>query len=105
MLSRRDLLQRATAAMVLAALPAAERLIRADPAIAAIRPDDATLQAFADTIIPGRRASRTDLGDEIHPQAIAGVDDEPGAVEADVLRLFHDPLIGFDALEPAFLAE
>ena len=67
--------------------------------------DDATLQAFADTIIPGRKADRTDLGDEIHPDAIAGVDDEPGAVEADVLRLYHHPLTGFDALEPVFLAE
>jgi hypothetical protein len=102
-LSRRDFLQRATAlgagAMVLSALPLAERMIRADPAIAALRPDDATLQAFADTILPGRRATHTDLGDEIDPLAIAGVDDEPGAVEADALRTFHD------ALAPAFLAD
>jgi hypothetical protein len=89
--------------MVLTALPIAERMIAADPAIAAVRPDDATLQAFADTILPGRKAAKTDLGDEIDPLAIAGVDSEPGAVEADALRLFHDPLIGFDALEPAFL--
>ena len=54
---------------------------------------------------PAARRTRTDLGDEIHPQAIAGVDHEPGAVEADALRLFHHPLIGFDALEPAFLAD
>jgi hypothetical protein len=108
-LSRRDFLERAATvgagAMVLAALPVAERMIAADPAIAAVRPDDATLQAFADTIIPGRKANRTDLGDEIDPMAIAGVDAEPGAVEADALRAFHDPLIGFDALEPAFLAD
>jgi hypothetical protein len=106
-LSRRDFLQRTATlgagAMVLAALPIAERMIAADPAIAAVRPDDATLQAFADTILPGRKAAKTDLGDEIDPLAIAGVDGEPGAVEADALRLFHDPLIGFDALEPAFL--
>jgi hypothetical protein len=108
-LTRRDLFERASVlgagAMVLAALPVAERLIRADPAIAAVRPDDATLQAFADTIIPGRKASKTDLGDEIDPLAIAGVDKEPGAVEADALRLFHDPLVGFDALAPAFLSD
>jgi hypothetical protein len=91
--------------MVLAALPVAERLLAADPAIAAVRPDDATLQAFADTIIPGRKALTTDLGDEIDPLAIAGVDAEPGAVEADALRLYHDPLIGFDALAPAFLSD
>src|SRR6478672_5440910 len=107
--SRRDFLQRTSAlgaaALVASALPVAERLMTelayaADPTL-----DDATLQAFADTIIPGRKASKTDLGDPIHPQAIAGVDPDPGAVEADALRLFHDPLIGFDALEPAFLAE
>jgi hypothetical protein len=70
-----------------------------------VRPDDATLQAFADTILPGRKATRTDLGDEIDPLAIAGVDDAPGAVEADALRLYHDPLTGFDALAPAFMAD
>ena len=73
------------------------------PSLAA--PADATLQAFADSLVPGRRASRTDLGDPIDPRAIAGVDTLPGAVEADALRLFHDPLIGFDALEAAFLAD
>ena len=72
----------------------------ADPTL-----DDAMLQAFADTIIPGRKVAKTDLGDPVHPQAIAGVDPDPGAVEADALRLYHDTLIGFDALEPPFLAE
>src|ERR671939_1173552 len=108
-LSRRDFMRRAGAlgagAFVLAALPVAERMIAADPALAAVSNDDATLQAFADTIIPGRKAARTDLGDEIHPDAIAGVDDEPGAVEADVLQLYHHPLTGFDAIEPVFLAD
>jgi hypothetical protein len=108
-LSRRDFLQRTSAlgaaALVASALPVAERLMAelayaADPSL-----DDATLQAFADTMIPGRKAAKTDLGDAIHPKAIAGVDPDPGAVEADVLRLYHDPLIGFDALEPAFLAD
>ena len=109
LISRRSFLRRASvlgaAALVVTALPVAERLTSqlayaADPTL-----DDATLQAFADTIIPGRNAATTDLGDPIHPQAIAGVDSEPGAVEADALRLYHHPLIGFDALEPAFLAE
>src|SRR2546421_410612 len=108
-LSRRDFLERTATlgvgAMVLAALPVAERMIAADPAIAALLPDDATLQAFADTILPGRKATKTDLGDEIDPLAIAGVDGEPGAVEADALRLYHDPLIGFDALAPPFLSD
>src|SRR3954447_465414 len=106
---RRSFLQRTSvlgaAALVASALPLAEQLTSriayaADPTL-----DDATLQAFADTIIPGRKAAQTDLGDPIHPQAIAGIDPDPGAVEADALRLFHDPLIGFDALEPAFLGE
>src|SRR4051794_25806248 len=108
-MSRRQALQRAgllgTAALIASALPVAEKLLAetayaADPSL-----DDANLQAFADTMIPGRKAIKTDLGDPIHPQAIAGVDPDPGAVEADVLRLYHDNLIGFDALEPAFLAE
>src|SRR3954462_1353035 len=108
-LSRRDFSRRTAelgaGAMVLAALPVAERMSAAHPAIAALLPDDATLQAFADTILPGRKAAKTDLGDEIDPLAIAGVDTEPGAVEADALRTFHDPLVGFDALAPAFLSD
>jgi hypothetical protein len=107
-LSRREFMRGASTmglgALVLSALPVAE-LIAPDPARAAVGLDDATLQAFADTIIPGRKATKTDLGDEIHPMAIAGVDAEPGAVEADVLRLYHSPLIGFDALAPAFLTD
>lgn len=108
-LSRRDFLQRTSAlgaaALVASALPLAERLTRGVAYAANPTLDDATLQAFADTILPGRKAATTDLGDPIDPQAIAGVDPDPGAVEADALRLFHDPLIGFDALEPAFLTD
>jgi hypothetical protein len=66
---------------------------------------DATMQAFADTIIPGRKAERTDLGNPIHAGAIAGVDDRPGAVEADALALYHHELVGFDALQPGFVAD
>ena len=109
-LSRRDFLGRVgtlgAGAIALSALPVAERMIAADPALAAVSFDDATLQAFADTIIPGRKAERTDLGDEIHPQAIAGVDPVPGAVEADVLRLYKNPLVGFaPALVGPFLSD
>jgi hypothetical protein len=108
-LSRRDFLRDAgvlgAAALIASAVPVAERMLAADPALAAVPTDEATMQAFADTIIPGRKATKTDLGDEIHPDAIAGVDDEPGAVEADVMRLYHHPLTGFDALEPALLAD
>ena len=108
-LSRRDFLQKATVlgvgALVMGALPAAERLLAAEPAAAAVPPDGATLQAFADTVIPGRKAARTDLGDEIDPRAIAGVDPEPGAVEADALRLYRNTQVGFPALAPAFLGD
>jgi hypothetical protein len=92
---------------VLAAGPLARELIAADPARAQLGglPVDATLQAFADTMIPGRRATRTDLGNAIDPRAIAGVDNRPGAVEADALALFHNPLIGFDALAGPFLGD
>ena len=110
LLSRRQILQRATVlgvgGLIFSALPAADRILSAvAPSEAAVNLADATLQAVADTFIPGRKATLTDLGHEIHPQAIAGVHGEPGAVETDALALFHDPLIGFDALEPAFLAE
>jgi hypothetical protein len=106
-LSRRDFIPRVSTlgagAYVLAALPAARLVQAVLPSPTA--PADATLQAFADTLVPGRKAAKTDLGDAIDPRAIAGVDPEPGAVEADALRLFHDPLIGFDALEVPFLAD
>jgi hypothetical protein len=108
-LSRRQLLQRAgalgAAALVAQALPVAERLIAADPALAATPVDDAVLGAFADTIIPGRRAARTDLGTRIPAGVIAGVDREPGAVEAGAIELYHDPRVGFDALAPPFIAD
>ena len=107
MLTRRNLIERAArtglAATIASALPLADVLdpppaFAADPSLT-----DGTLQAFADTMIPGRKATKTDLGNDIHPLAIAGVDDQPGAVETDALALYHHPLTGFDALEPTFL--
>jgi hypothetical protein len=92
-------------ALIASAMPLAEQMMAAQPALAFVTPDDATLQAFADTVIPGRKADRTDLGNEIHPQAIAGVDPAPGAVEADTLALMKDPRIGFVDLAPAFLLD
>jgi hypothetical protein len=108
-LSRRQLLERAgtlgAAALVAQALPLAEALMRADPALAQTPIDDAMLGAFADTIIPGRPATTTDIGTPIPAGAIAGVDPEPGAVEAGAIDLYHDERVGFDALAPAFLAD
>jgi hypothetical protein len=103
--NRRRFLQRAAALGAAAAV--ADALALVGPARAAA-PDplvDATLQAFADTILPGRKATVTDLGQPIHPQAIAGVDALPGAVEADSLLLYHHPLTGFDALSVPFIAD
>ena len=104
-LRRRDLLARAgalgLAALVADALPVARALAQtplpADP--------DGTLQAFADTMVPGRKVQKTERGAAIHPQAIAGADPLPGAVETDALALYHHPKTGFDALQPAFLAD
>lgn len=108
-LSRRELLERSASlglgAIVLGALPALEGLANPAPALAQAGLSDATLQAFFDTIIPGRIVELTELGNPIHPEAIAGVDPEPGAVEADALLLAHDSRIGFDLLVPGFLAE
>ncbi|MFC4856988.1 DUF5987 family protein [Actinophytocola glycyrrhizae] len=46
-----------------------------------------TLEAFADTIVPGVKRSPDD-------RAIAGVCDDAGAVEAGALELLHDPATG-----------
>ncbi len=46
-----------------------------------------TLEAFADTILPGVKRGPGD-------RAIAGVCDDPGAVEAGALELLHDPATG-----------
>ena len=107
LLSRRALLQRASTAGLAALVAAAVPFARPHGARAAGSPllTDATLQAFADTMLPGRKVGRTESGNAIDALAIAGVDPLPGAVEADALALYHDPEIGFDALEPAFLAE
>ncbi len=46
-----------------------------------------TLEAFADTILPGVKRGPDD-------HAIAGVCDDPGAVEAGALELLNDPATG-----------
>lgn len=112
LLSRRQLLKR-TSAVGLAALVAQARPVA--KAMALTLPStpltqnpsltDATLQAFSDTMIPGRKVAKTEAGNAIDPNAIAGVDPLPGAVEADALALYHNAEVGFDALAPAFLAE
>src|SRR2546423_1281853 len=78
-LSRRGFLQRAgvlgLGGLMLAAAPVAERLIAAGDARAVVPVvGDAALQAFADTMIPGRKASRTAPGNPIEPAGIPGGD-------------------------------
>jgi hypothetical protein len=108
-LTRRQVLRQGSMAGLAALVAAAVPLVDSSPGRAALLPSadvtDATLQAFADTILPGRAANRTDLGNAVDSLAIAGVDPSPGAVEADALALYHHPEVGFDALAPAFLAE
>ena len=107
-LSRRQFLQRAgvlgAGALIASAVPVA-RIVIPPKAHADVALQDGTMQAFYDTTIPGRAASVTDLGHEIHPKAIARVDPDPGAVEADALLLGQDPRLGFTVLVAPFLAE
>lgn len=108
LLSRRQLLARTSALGLAAIVGSALPLARPGTAGAATSSPtlpDATLQAFADTMIPGRKVSLTESGNAIDPLAIAGMDPRPGAVEADALALYHHPEIGFDDLEPPFLAD
>jgi hypothetical protein len=110
LLSRRDLLARAGAlglgAAIAAAVPAAMRMAAPERALAT-GPTDAILQAFFDTIVPGKPVPglRTELGNPIDPKAIAGVDPEHGAVYTDAFALARNPRIGFTVLEPAFVAD
>jgi hypothetical protein len=105
--TRREFLHRAAVAgagaAVAAAVPLTSGLPRAEAAGTAL--GDGTLQAVYDTLIPGRKVTRTVSGGSIHRLAILGLDPEPGAVEADALALGHDPKIGFDVLAPVFLAD
>lgn len=109
-MSRRDFVSRAGSlgigAIVLGALPIAERMSGPSQAFAA-QPNllDATLDAFYDTLIPGRSAATSQSGRELHTKSILGVDPEPGAVEADAFVLGSDPRLGFTALAPALLGE
>lgn len=105
--TRRVFVRRAMAAGLGAAIGGARPLAaaRAGAALPLGLPADATLQAFADTMVPGRKVATDVLGGAIDPRAIAGVDPQPGAVEAGALELYHHPEVGFDALEAPFLAD
>ncbi len=108
--TRREFVSRAGAlglgAAIAGALPIAARMAGPSPAFAA-EPNllDGTLQAYYDTIIPGRVVAVTQSGAAVHTKAILGVDREPGAVEADALMLGQDARLGFTLLAPALLGE
>src|SRR3989440_9071376 len=108
-ITRRGFLRRTSVlglgALVASAVPCAQRLLDPPAALADVNLLDAMLQAFADTILPGRKVATTDLGHEVHPLAIAGVDALPGAVEADALLAYHDSRLGFETLAGPFQAD
>ncbi len=98
-ISRRRLLQAAGAAAV--AWQARPWLV-APPAQAAQTPPDdpmvvPTLEAFADTLIPGEKRFPGD-------RAIAGVADGPGAVQAGAVDLLFSDAAGVAPAAPAFAA-
>jgi hypothetical protein len=109
-ISRRDFIARASSlsagALILSAIPVAARMAGPSKAFAG-EPSliDGTLQAFWDTMVPGRIVTHTQSGVGVHPKAILGEDPEPGAVEADALALGNDPRLGFSTLAPALLGE
>jgi hypothetical protein len=110
-LSRRQFIGRGgmlgLGAIVLGALPIAERLARPEVAGAQTPLVDPTLEAFFDTIIPGKPVPDllTELGNPIGPKAIAGVDSEHGAVYTDALLLANNAKIGFSVLAPPLVAD
>jgi hypothetical protein len=56
---------------------------------------DSTLEAFADTMIPGAKRSPTD-------RAVAGAAHGPGAVQAGALELLYFPTLGIAPALPVF---
>ena len=102
---RRGFLTASAAALVAAAVPYARSAEAQGPGGLGPIDADGTLQAFADTILPGRRVDRTESGRPVHPQAILGLDPDPGAVEADTLALYQLTDLGFPILAPPFLAD
>jgi hypothetical protein len=102
-LTRRQVLAAGMAALIAQALPVARAQL--PPLVTGPSHTDGLLQAYADTLIPGRRVTATESGAPVHPQAILGSDPRPGAVECDALAIYHDARIGFDELAPAFIAD
>jgi len=98
-LTRRQLLKIAAAAAV--AWKARPWPVQAPLGFAQIAPDDPaivpTLEAFADTLMPGTKRSVDD-------RAIAGAASGPGAVQAGALDLMRFPPAGVSDALPRFVA-
>ncbi len=96
-LKRRRLLQ--LVALAPFAWQARPWLVRPSEALAQTLPNDpttvATLEAFADTLIPGEKRSPDD-------RAIAGAAAGPGAVQAGALDLMNFPPVGVAPALPGF---
>jgi len=90
-LSRRRLLQAVAAAS--AVLP----LVAPDSAYAGTSIQRDTLEAFADTVVPGAKRF---AGDRVVAGATAG----PGAVDAGAWLLYNDPDVGLAAVLPGLVA-
>ena len=98
-LKRRRLLQ--LVALAPFAWQARRWVVRPPDAFAQTLPDDPTivptLEAFADTLIPGEKRSSDD-------RAIAGAAAGPGAVQAGALDLMNFPPVGVAPALPGFAA-
>lgn len=90
-LSRRGLLQAVAAAVVV--LP----LVEPGSAYAAGDVQQDTLEAFADTIVPGAKRFPTD-------RVVAGATVGPGAVDAGAWTLYNDPDVGIAVALPGLVA-
>ena len=107
-LSRREFIGRASAVgvgmLVAGALPVA----RAHALLGVPAPidPDPTLQAFADTILPGRKVRQDRPRQRGRTRSRSPASTRcPARSRPTPCALFHHPLIGFDALEPALLAD
>jgi hypothetical protein len=90
-LSRRRLLQAVAAAAVV--LP----VVRPGDAYAGVTIQRDTLEAWADTVVPGERRFPGD-------RVVLGAAPGPGAVQAGALALFRDPDVGLAAALPGLVA-
>ena len=95
-ISRRQVLQLAAAAV--ASASALSLVADAGAAGADTSAQRMTLEAWADTIVPGEKRDPAD-------RAVAGACDGPGAVQAGVWTLMNDPDVGIAPILPALTVQ